>query len=101
MDIGVRLRQIRKSQGKTLDEVAMAAQISQPFISQVENGNKIPSLATLEKLCQTYGLSLAEFFTPEDSPTFNISHLQEDIKNLSLKQKALLIRFLEEIKNDI
>lgn len=49
------LRRLRKNKDLTLCEVAEMTGLSQPYLSELENGNKNnPSLSTLQKLAKAY-----------------------------------------------
>lgn len=98
MEVGTRLRQIRKSQGRTLEYVSKVTGLSQPFISQLENDQKSPSLESLEKLCNAYEITFAEFFTLQNPTEF--VRLQQAISTLTPTQKDLLVRFLDQLRNN-
>ncbi|WLP90783.1 XRE family transcriptional regulator [Gordonia sp. NB41Y] len=53
--LGASIRSARKAAGMTMAEVARRADLSQPFLSQVENGNTAPSVINLHKIAQTLG----------------------------------------------
>lgn len=50
MILGSKLRTVRRSQGKTMQEIASAAGLSVGFVSQVERGIAVPSISSLRKL---------------------------------------------------
>jgi transcriptional regulator with XRE-family HTH domain len=58
--IGVVLRRIRLGQERTLRDVAEAARVSVPYLSEVERGRKEPSSELLSAICEALGLELAE-----------------------------------------
>ncbi|MFJ1592161.1 helix-turn-helix domain-containing protein [Kitasatospora albolonga] len=58
--VGGVLRSERQSQGRTLKDVADAARISMPYLSEVERGRKEASSEVLAAAAQALGLSLAE-----------------------------------------
>lgn len=58
--LGDALRQARQDQGRTLADVAKAARISMPYLSEVERGRKEVSSEVLAALCQALGLDLAD-----------------------------------------
>ncbi|MDE0137587.1 MAG: helix-turn-helix transcriptional regulator, partial [bacterium] len=45
--LGAALRRLRKAQGLTLQQLASRCGLSQPFLSQLENGKAMPSLMAL------------------------------------------------------
>jgi transcriptional regulator with XRE-family HTH domain len=58
--IGAALRRIRLDDGRTLREVALAASISMPYLSEIERGRKEPSSEILAGICRALGLSLVD-----------------------------------------
>ena len=50
MILGSKLRAVRRSRGKTMQEIASAAGLSVGFVSQVERGIAVPSISSLRKL---------------------------------------------------
>ena len=51
MNIGLAIKTIRKKLGVQQKDFAVSCKLSQTAISQIENGLKIPSPNTVEKLC--------------------------------------------------
>jgi transcriptional regulator with XRE-family HTH domain len=64
----------REVMGKSQADVAEACQISQPFISYIEAGWRIPLNDALSRLCDYTGLPAEAFVLPErflrDQPNF-------------------------------
>jgi transcriptional regulator with XRE-family HTH domain len=58
--IGTVLRKIRVGQGRTLRDVAEAARVSVPYLSEVERGRKEPSSELLAAICAALDLELAD-----------------------------------------
>jgi transcriptional regulator with XRE-family HTH domain len=58
--LGTRLKERRRELGKTLAEVAAAADVSGGYLSSIENGTSVPSLPVLARLSHALELSLAE-----------------------------------------
>jgi transcriptional regulator with XRE-family HTH domain len=64
VDIGERLRQLRTAAGLSVRTLAARTAFSPSFISQVENGQASPSIASLERIAAAVGATLVEFFDP-------------------------------------
>ena len=60
--VGELLRELRAKRGLSLRTLAAGAGFSPSFISQVENGEASPSIASLEKIAACFDMTLAEFF---------------------------------------
>jgi XRE family transcriptional regulator, stress-response regulator len=58
--LGEALRRVRLDQGRTLADVAVAARVSQPYLSEVERGRKEVSSEVLAALCDALGIDLSE-----------------------------------------
>lgn len=58
--IGAALRRARLQQGRTLRDVAEAAGVSLPYLSEVERGRKEASSEVLAAVCRALGLSLLD-----------------------------------------
>ncbi len=58
--IGAALRRIRLDDGRTLREVAKTANISMPYLSEIERGRKEPSSEILSGICAALGLTLVD-----------------------------------------
>ncbi|HEU0206287.1 MAG TPA: helix-turn-helix transcriptional regulator [Pseudolysinimonas sp.] len=57
---GAALRRIRWDEGRTLREVSQAANISMPYLSEIERGRKEPSSEILAGICTALGLTLVD-----------------------------------------
>jgi transcriptional regulator with XRE-family HTH domain len=60
--VGELLRELREKRGLSVRTLAATAGFSPSFISQVENGQASPSIASLEKIAACLDITLAEFF---------------------------------------
>ncbi|MES1169816.1 MAG: helix-turn-helix transcriptional regulator [Leifsonia sp.] len=58
--IGAALRRIRQDEGRTLREVAAIANISMPYLSEIERGRKEPSSEILAGICAALGLTVVD-----------------------------------------
>jgi transcriptional regulator with XRE-family HTH domain len=77
MIIGERLRAIREKQGLSQTDVEQRAGIRGTYISRVENGHTVPSVAELEEIAYALGIPLHELFYDSWDPPRNLSHLTE------------------------
>ena len=60
--IGPALKRLREKKGHSLRSLAGQMGLSASFVSQVENGLVSPSIASLEKMASTLGVTLADLF---------------------------------------
>ena len=60
MEIGKALWEIRENElNKAQNVAAHEIGITQSYLSQIEDGKKIPSQEVLEKICKTYGVPVS------------------------------------------
>ncbi|GAB4266367.1 MAG: XRE family transcriptional regulator [Deferrisomatales bacterium] len=65
LEIGSKIKALRLSRKKTLQDVADETGFSPALISQIENNNVSPPLATLSKIAKTLGVRVGYFFRDE------------------------------------
>ena len=63
--LGSRLKTLRNARGWTLDELADLTDLSSPYLSRLEAGDRQPSLAALISLAQAFEMPLAALFEPQ------------------------------------
>jgi len=62
IQISKRIKNCRKEQGITVQELANRADVTKGFISQIENSRTIPSLMVLIQIIKALGIDLNSFF---------------------------------------
>ena len=55
------LRELRQKKGVSQEKLAEAIDSHQVYISEIENGKKIPSLSVIYKPAKFFNLSLSDF----------------------------------------
>lgn len=99
MNIGTRIKHFRNKRGLTAMQLAEKVNISREHLSAVENNIKPISLTTLQKICDSLGVALADFFIEENSDLpAEHKELLENAKALSPKQLKILNDFLKTLK---
>ena len=90
LSIGPTLKELRTSSNLTLKELAIKSGFDSSYISKIENGERSPTIESLEKICKALGVSLNTFFilssTEEDESLVELSSKLKSLvkKNLSL-----------------
>lgn len=60
--IGKRIKEIRKTTNKTINDIANKAGVTSGLISKIENGRTMPSLPVLLKLISSLEIDVTDFF---------------------------------------
>ncbi len=67
LDLGQRVRDLRKSRGWTLEQAASQAGLARSTLSKIENGQMSPTYAALKKLAVGLEISVPQLFTPPET----------------------------------
>ena len=76
-DLGMTIRKLRESRQLSLKEVAARSGLTQSFLSQVERNLTSPSVASLRKVSQAYGVPLSALFQGESLPESRVVRRNE------------------------
>ena len=102
MDTHERLRQLLNERGWTEYRLAKNCGLSESTIANIYRRNTVPSLATLEAICNGFGITMAQFFAEgemvEISP--ELKELFENWVNLTPEQKEAANQMLKAMNND-
>ncbi len=67
LQLGRRLKFLRTSRGFTQQEVANYIGVTRVAVGYLEQGRRIPSLATLHRIARLYGMTVAELCATNDA----------------------------------
>lgn len=92
VDIGERLRTIRRLRHRTLRDVAEQAGLSESFLSQLERGRAGASISSLQRIARALGIDVSDVFTADGAQRPRIVHraARPTVAWGSLGRKALL-----------
>ena len=71
VDLGVRVRELRKARGWTLEQAAGQAGLARSTLSKIENGQMSPTYDALKKLAIGLEISVPQLFTPPAAEKVN------------------------------
>ena len=72
------LQRLRKSANLTLEAAAGRADVTKGYLSKVERGNSIPSIAVVGRLAEVYGVELSDvFMAPGQKGPFSLVRANE------------------------
>ena len=101
MDILGKITQMRIEKGWTEYELAERAELTQSTISSWYRKKLIPSIPSLEHICNAFGITLSQFFVSDDSFSDKISREQMEIlkrwNKLTKEQQQKLADFLDSV----
>lgn len=97
MDAQKRLQQLLDSKGWTAYRLAKKCNLSESTLANIFRRNTMPSISTLEEICQGLGISLAQFFSENDMVelTPELKELFDGWALLSPEQKKAVLKIIE------
>lgn len=99
MDTNNRIQELMDQRGWTAYRLAEKAGLSQSTVINIFRRNTVPSIATLECICEAFGISLSEFFCEENGTE---QPREEEIialwNQLDVAQRDAVIRLLKAMQ---
>ena len=92
------IRDLRKKQGMSVSELARRLDVSQPHVSDIENGNRHPSQAVLLKLSKVLGVDIETLMAADDAVAF--SEIRRMVKQCPALRDAL-VRIVKDARAGI
>jgi transcriptional regulator with XRE-family HTH domain len=74
MDVGSRIKRVRRDRGLTLKDLETKAGVSAAHLSEIERGATSPTLGSLSRIAHALGTSAAFFF--EENELGEVSHVR-------------------------
>jgi transcriptional regulator with XRE-family HTH domain len=93
-ELGTRLRRLRRAQERTLKEIAQKVGYSEAYLSQVETGRASPSLASLKRIADGYGIPLVELFFDDQVAANQLVLRRRDRRRLALSNPRVVKELL-------
>ena len=97
MDAQKRLQELLDSKGWTPYRLAKKCNLSESTLANIFRRNTMPSISTLEAICEGFGISLAQFFSENDMVelTPELKELFDGWALLSPEQKKAVLKIIE------
>ncbi len=99
MDVIKRISDLTEERGWSTYKLAQKSGLSTSTIANIYRRNTVPSLSTLETLCNAFGISLSQFFA-EDANAIPLTPAQKEMfdkwANLTPTQKEIIEKLIQE-----
>ena len=82
INVGITIKNIRKSKKLLLKDVALKCGISSSMLSQIEKGNANPSLNTIKSIAQVLEVPLFKFFMDWEQEKYEFHLLKKDDRKI-------------------
>ena len=101
MDVIQRIDDIMKERGWSYYKLLIESGLSSSTITNIYRRNTVPSITTLEAICNAFGITLSQFFAEEEDFVQLSPEQKEMFDNwlcLSENQKKIVAEIIEEFK---
>lgn len=97
MDVHERLKQLLAERGWSEYRLAKHCGLSESTIANIFRRNTVPSLSTLETICDGFGITLSQFFADGDMVelTPSLKELFDNWVNLTAEQKDAVLQIIK------
>ena len=99
MDVNKKIETLRWQRGWSMYELAQEMGVTQSTLTSIMKRGNPPKIDTLERICEAFGISLAQFFV-EDGEEFEVLNAKEKelvslFRKLPEEKQTALIKLLE------
>lgn len=101
IQLGERIRAVRKNRNLTRDELSEMLSISTLFLGYIECGQKGMSIQTLYRICQTLNVSADYILFGKSQNDFHKTEAQMMLDNLNRKYHPLVKEYLQLLAKSI
>ena len=92
--IPLRIKELCKKRGYTKYRLAQITGMTQTALGNILTQKSLPTIVNLERICDAFGITLAQFFT-DDGSKLNLTQDQQEIldiwDDLESKEREILI----------
>ena len=101
MDAKKKIRELMQERGWSEYRLAIASGLSQSTVANIFNRNTMPSVTTLEAICNGFGITLSQFFAEGDMVELTAEQKQMFTlwSALTREQKDALAQLISVMKN--
>ena len=100
MDVLEKIRKYRLARNWTEYQLAEKSELPQSTISSWYRKKQIPTIPSMEKICKAFGITLAQFFTDDNTEAVPLTKTQKELlrewDRLNERQKGIVLKLLKE-----
>ncbi len=97
--VGSKIRALRVARGLSQEKFALDCEMNPAFLGHIERGLRCPTIFTLQRICDGFGISLAELFlldTATHQHSAALEHIAHAIEPLSAAQSEKIVQMIDQ-----
>jgi transcriptional regulator with XRE-family HTH domain len=99
MNIGNKIRKLRKEKGLTLEDLSKKTGLSLSYISLIERGLKNPSLRALEKIAECLNITPGILLSDKEEEDESLETFLRINTKLGEKEREMIIQLIKSLEN--
>lgn len=99
MDVTRRIKSLMAQRGWTIYRLGKESGLSQSTLAHIFRKDSAPTIATLETICNTFGITLSEFFDVGGGPELNDYQMDVIFRwgGLSTPEQRQVLKFMIDL----
>lgn len=103
-NIGERIRELRVKCNLSQEQLALQSEISTTYLGLLERNQKNPTIATIERLCDSLNISLVDFFSNQTGSGIEEANVLSAqilayVRNCTDEEKMILLNLTKGLLN--
>ena len=102
--VAQRINELCESRKITRYRLSQLTGISQTALGNIVNQESVPTLPTLERICDAFGITLAQFFTDNSSSLPDLTEEQIELlrrwDRLNMRDREVLMTFIRSLETE-
>ena len=94
-EFALRLAQLRQKKNVSAREMSLAIGQNAGYINNIESGKSLPSLPGVFYICDYFGITVGEFFDPENQNPTKLDAIIENLKKLDDQQLETIANLIK------
>ncbi len=97
MDVTTKIKKLAQERGWTEYKLVKESGLAASTIANIYHRNTIPSIPTLESLCKTFGITLSQFFSENNTISLSNEQMQllQEWSKVKPEQRKILLELLK------
>lgn len=100
VDILEKIEKLRKDRGWSVYKLAEESGVTQSTIANMFSRGTMPSIATLQQLCNAFGISMADFFGGNSGLSIEEEKILSGYRQLNADSKKIIDTLFQTLKNN-
>lgn len=99
MNVLKKINQMRLERNWSVYKLSVESGIPQSTMTNMFNRETMPSIVTLELICDAFGVTMAEFFSETDADEITMERFAREFEKLSQDDKRIVLELMHKLNS--